>query len=192
MSPRAGKKGRHMKLLIASDIHGDAEALRELARRVEEEAPDRILLLGDLLYHGPRNDLPKGYAPKEAIPILNGWADRVVAVRGNCDAEVDQMVLDFPCRSDDAQLFMDGRLLYLTHGHLAGRTPKDPPRLPAGSAFLSGHTHKKVLERRGGLLFVNPGSPSLPKDGVPSFATCEDGVFALKKLDGETIKELVC
>ena len=172
-----------MKLLIASDLHGSASAVRALARRVEDEEPDRIVLLGDLLYHGPRNDLPEGYAPKEVVGLLNGLADRIVAVRGNCDAEVDQMVLDFPCMADYALVDVDGRELYLTHGHL-----DLAPRLRPGSAFLSGHTHVKTLEERDGVLYVNPGSASIPKDGCASYATYEQGVFALKALDGATLR----
>lgn len=178
-----------MKLLIASDLHGSALATRILAERVEEEMPDRVVLLGDLLYHGPRNDLPEGYSPKDVAPILNGWADIVTAVRGNCDAEVDQMILDFPCRADYALIEADGRLLYLTHGHIPGMTPDDPPRLAPGSAFLSGHTHVKALERNDGILFVNPGSTSIPKDGSASYAVYDDGSFFLRTLGGETIAE---
>lgn len=176
-----------MKLLIASDLHGAAPAVRTLSQRIEAEAPDRIVLLGDLLYHGPRNDLPKGYAPKEVIPILNGYADRIIAVRGNCDAEVDQMVLDFPCLADFALIGIDGRELYLTHGHLSGKAPDNPPRLAEGSAFLSGHTHVKTLEKRSGVLFVNPGSTSIPKDGSASYAIYENGTFTLKTLDGTVL-----
>lgn len=178
-----------MKLVIASDLHGSAAAVRTLATRIEEEAPDRIVLLGDLLYHGPRNDLPQGYAPKEALAILNGMADSIVAVRGNCDAEVDQMVLDFPCMADYALIEVDGRLLYCTHGHLPGKSPDDAPALPKGSAFLSGHTHAKTLEERNGVLFVNPGSTSIPKDGSASYAVYDQGKFTLKSLEGETIRE---
>lgn len=179
-----------MKLLIASDLHGSATAARALAARVEAEVPDRILLLGDLLYHGPRNDLPAGYAPKEVAPILNSWANRVIAVRGNCDAEVDQMVLSFPCQADYALVEADGHLLYLTHGHVSGMTPDAPPTLAAGSAFLTGHTHVKVLENHDGVLFVNPGSTSIPKDGSASYATYDSGTFTLKTLEGNTITEL--
>ena len=178
-----------MKLLIASDLHGAAPAVRALDARVEAESPDRIVLLGDLLYHGPRNDLPEGYAPKEALAVLNGWSARVVAVRGNCDAEVDQMVLDFPCLADYALVEVDGHMLYLTHGHLPGKAPDDPPALPPKSAFLSGHTHVKTLEERDGVLFVNPGSASIPKDGSASYAVYEHGPFALKALDGRTLAE---
>lgn len=173
-----------MKLLIASDLHGSAPAVRTLIDRVEAESPDRIVLLGDVLYHGPRNDLPEGYAPKEAFALLNSLAERIVAVRGNCDAEVDQMVLDFPCMADYALVEADGHLLYLTHGHL-----DLAPQLAPGSALLSGHTHIKTLDERDGVLLVNPGSPSLPKDGVASYAVYERGTFALKTLSGETIAE---
>ena len=171
-----------VKLLIASDLHGAAPAVHALAARIEAEAPDRIVLLGDLLYHGPRNDLPAGYAPKEVIAVLNGLAERIVAVRGNCDAEVDQMVLDFPCMADYALVEVDGHELYLAHGHLG-----DPPRLAPGSACLSGHTHVKTLDNREGVLYVNPGSTSIPKDGTASYAVYEQGAFELKTLEGELV-----
>lgn len=178
-----------MKFVIASDLHGAAPAVRELAKRIEEESPDRVLLLGDLLYHGPRNDLPEGYAPKEVLAILNSMASHITAVRGNCDAEVDQMVLDFPCMADFSQVYADGHLLHLTHGHLAHNSPDDPPTLTAGSALLTGHTHVKRLENADGVLFVNPGSTSIPKDGSASYAVYENGVFTLKTLAGETLQE---
>lgn len=178
-----------MKLLIASDLHGSAPAVKSLSARIDAEMPDRILLLGDLLYHGPRNDLPLGYAPKEVAPLLNSWTNRIVAVRGNCDAEVDQMVLSFPCRADYALLEIDGHLLYLTHGQVPSMTPDNPPALPSGSAFISGHTHIKTLEQRDGILFVNPGSPSLPKDDTPSYAVYENGRFALKDLLGNELAQ---
>lgn len=176
-----------MKLLIASDIHGSAHAALMLARHVEKEAPDRIVLLGDLLYHGPRNPLPHRYAPMEVANILNSWSDRIVAVRGNCDSEVDQMVLAFPCRADYALLEVDGHLLYLTHGHLPGNCPDDAPHLTRGSALITGHTHIKTLDEHDGILFVNPGSTSLPKDETPSYAIYEAGRFTLKNLEGTAI-----
>ncbi len=178
-----------MKLVIASDLHGAAPAVRALAARIEAEAPDRVLLLGDLLYHGPRNDLPEGYAPREVASVLNGMAAHITAVRGNCDAEVDQMVLDFPCLADYALVEADGHLLYLTHGHVPRMTPDDPPALAPGSALLTGHTHVKALEDRGGVLFANPGSTSIPKDGAAGYAVYQHGAFALKSLDGETLAE---
>lgn len=178
-----------MKFVIASDLHGAAPAVHALMERIDKETPDRVLLLGDLLYHGPRNDLPEGYAPKEVLATLNGIAERIVAVRGNCDAEVDQMVLDFPCLSDFSQVWADGHLLHLSHGHLAGNSPDQPPALPHGSALLTGHTHIKRLELVDDVMYVNPGSTSIPKDGCASYAVYDNGTFALKKLDGETLLE---
>ena len=178
-----------MKFVIASDLHGAAPAVHALMERIDRETPDRVLLLGDLLYHGPRNDLPEGYAPKEVLAALNGITERIVAVRGNCDAEVDQMVLDFPCLSDFSQVWADGHLLHLSHGHLAGNSPDRPPALPQGSALLTGHTHIKRLELVDGVMFVNPGSTSIPKDGCASYAVYDNGTFALKKLDGKTLLE---
>lgn len=178
-----------MKFVIASDLHGAAPAVRALMERIDQETPDRVLLLGDLLYHGPRNDLPEGYALKEVLAALNGIAERIVAVRGNCDAEVDQMVLDFPCLSDFSQVWADGHLLHLSHGHLAGNSLDRPPALPQGSALLTGHTHIKRLELVDDVMYVNPGSTSIPKDGCASYAVYENGTFALKTLDGETLLE---
>ena len=107
-----------MKLLIASDIHGSAYWCGRLCEEIEKENPDRVILLGDLLYHGPRNDLPRDYAPKKVIPMLSALAEKIIAVRGNCEAEVDQMVLPFPCLADFSQLLVDGKTFYLTHGHM--------------------------------------------------------------------------
>ena len=164
-----------MKLLIASDIHGSAYWCRKLVETIEAEQPDRIILLGDLLYHGPRNDLPKDYCPKEVIPMLSALADRILAVRGNCEAEVDQMVLPFPCMADYAMVDMGSTMLYLTHGHL--HNPDQLPPLQPGTVFLSGHTHVKLDEVRNGIRCLNPGSVSIPKDGSHSCLICEDGKF---------------
>ncbi len=164
-----------MKLMIASDIHGSAYWCRKLCDLMEEEKPDRLLLLGDLLYHGPRNDLPKDYAPKQVIPLLSQYKDIILAVRGNCEAEVDQMVLPFPCMADFAQIFADGLNLYLTHGHHSN--PDALPPLPAGTVFLSGHTHVKLDEVRNGIRCLNPGSVSIPKDGSHSCLILENGNF---------------
>lgn len=175
-----------MKLLIASDLHGSADAMRTLAARIEEFEPDKILLLGDLLYHGPRNDLPQGYAPKQVIPILNELKGKIVAVRGNCEAEVDQMVLDFPCMDDYALLEVDGLVLGLSHGHIY--SAQQLPPAEHIDVFMSGHTHVKVLEQRAdGLIVLNPGSTTIPKDGSASYATYENGVFALHALDNGVV-----
>ena len=164
-----------MKLLIASDIHGSAYWCRKLAELIEAEQPDALVLLGDLLYHGPRNDLPREYAPKQVIPMLSQYRDIIVAVRGNCEAEVDQMVLPFPCMAEYAQIRVDGVAMSLTHGH--HQNPDSLPPLPAGSVFLSGHTHVKMDETRGGIRCLNPGSVSIPKDGTHSCLIYENGEF---------------
>lgn len=176
-----------MKFLIASDIHGSAYWAERLMAAIEAEQPDRIILLGDLLYHGPRNDLPRDYAPKRVIPLLNDLAKsgRVIAVRGNCEAEVDQMVFEFPCMSDSALVMdSDGRELFCTHGHVFGagmhNSVDNAPVLPAGSALVYGHTHIKVNEesqKHPGLWLFNPGSVSIPKDGTHSYGIYEDGSF---------------
>lgn len=176
-----------MKFLIASDIHGSAYWAERLMSAIEEEQPDRVILLGDLLYHGPRNDLPRDYAPKRVILLLNDLAKsgRVIAVRGNCEAEVDQMVLEFPCMSDSALVMdSDGRELFCTHGHVFGagvhNSVDNAPTLPAGSALVYGHTHIKVNEesqKHPGLWLFNPGSVSIPKDGTHSYGIYEDGSF---------------
>ena len=173
-------KEENMRFAIASDIHGSATWCEQLVRALEDEKPDQIILLGDLLYHGPRNPLPDGYAPAEVASMLNELADRIVAVRGNCDSEVDQMMLDFPCLADYALVTDGTQKLFCTHGHV--HTPEAPPRLAPGSLFLSGHTHVKVDEQRDGIRFVNPGSVSLPKDDSRSFALYSDGKVEFREL----------
>ena len=170
-----------MKYVIASDIHGSAYWCEKLCRIIEEERPHKILLLGDLLYHGPRNDLPRDYAPKQVIPMLSRYAARIIAVRGNCEAEVDQMVLPFPCMADFALVEADGLSLYLTHGHL--HSPDKLPPLEQGTIFLSGHTHVKLDDVRNGIRCINPGSVSIPKDGSHSCIIYENGHFDVRILE---------
>lgn len=175
-----------MKLLFASDIHGSAYWCRKLEERIAAEAPDRLVLLGDLLYHGPRNDLPRDYDPKEVLLILNRYRNIITAVRGNCDAEVDQMVLEFPIMADFVPLWLDGVTLFCTHGHLY--SPDQPPPLAPGDVLMNGHTHLYADERRNGFRYLNPGSVSLPKENRPnSYMTWENGLFTLKKMDGTVI-----
>ncbi len=191
-----------MKLLIASDIHGAATWCQKLMDEIEKESPDRVILLGDLLYHGPRNDLPEDYAPKEVIAMLNGIKDQVIAVRGNCEAEVDQMVLDFPCMADYDVLWdpeaenpithTKGQELFFTHGHVWGpgihNSVDHLPNLPKGSALVYGHTHKKVNEPapgNPGILCFNPGSVGIPKDGTHSYGMYESGAFKHRLLGME-------
>ena len=164
-----------MKLLIASDLHGSAYWCAKLMERIDEENPDRIVLLGDLLYHGPRNDLPRDYAPKQVIAMLSEHKDRILAVRGNCEAEVDQMVLPFSCMADYALLEADGVRMYLTHGHHAN--PENLPPVAQGTVFLSGHTHVKIDKMVDGIRCLNPGSVSIPKDGSHSCLIFEKGEF---------------
>lgn len=180
-----------MKLLFASDIHGSASYCKQLCTRIENESPDKIVLLGDLLYHGPRNDLPSGYSPKEVIPLLNSLADRIIAVRGNCDSEVDQMVLDFPCMADYTTIMTEtGKVIFATHGHIM--TPDEHEGSTSFDVFISGHTHVKQAYDTGEFLVINPGSISLPKDGERSYATYADGVFNLKDLAGTTLQSISC
>ncbi len=179
-----------MKLFIASDIHGSAHFLKILLERYAETNADKFIILGDILYHGPRNDLPLGYAPKEVIALLNPLAGEIIAVRGNCEAEVDQMVLAFPCMASYAPLLLeDGRLLFATHGHEFNEE-KLPP-MPKGSVLLHGHTHVKTLSDKGDYYLLNPGSASIPKDGSHSYMAYENGVFETKDLlTGETLGRL--
>ena len=169
-----------MKFLIASDIHGSALWCERLMEQVEREAPDKIILLGDLLHHGPRNSLPEGHDPREVARMLNEQAERIIAVRGNCEAEVDQVMLDFPCMADYALVCDGGRELFCTHGHLFDA--ENLPPLSPDACFISGHTHVQVNEVKDGRRFVNPGSVSLPKDGTHGYAVYEDGVFELRSL----------
>ena len=172
-----------MKLLIASDIHGDILATRRLFEAFDREKADKLLLLGDLLYHGPRNDLPAHYAPKEVIEVLNGRKDVLYCVRGNCEAEVDSMVLQFPVRADYALLVLEGRTLFATHGHLY---EKSTLPLTKGDCYVQGHTHIPMKEEDNGILYLNPGSVALPKGGAPAtYMVFESNDFFLKTLDGE-------
>lgn len=170
-----------MKFVIASDIHGSAYWCGKLMEVLEEEKPDKLLLLGDVLYHGPRNDLPKEYAPKQVIPMLTKWADKILCVRGNCEAEVDQMVLPFPCMSDYAVVTDGDKTLYMTHGHLWN--PEHLPKLVPGTIFLYGHTHVKFDQEIEGVRCLNPGSVSIPKDGSHSCLIYENGTFTVRILE---------
>ncbi|MCI8388351.1 MAG: phosphodiesterase [Clostridiales bacterium] len=173
-----------MKLMIASDIHGSAKYCEMLLDAFKFEGADRLLLLGDLLYHGPRNDLPDGYAPKKVIELLNSISDRLLCVRGNCEAEVDQMVLDFPVMADYCILYAGERMIFATHGHHYGESC--PPPHKKGDILLNGHTHIPKCVEHDDFLYINPGSVSIPKENSPhSYMILEDGQLTWKKLDGE-------
>lgn len=173
-----------MKWLIASDIHGSSYYCEKLLKAFEEENADKILLLGDVLYHGPRNDLPKDYAPKTVIAMLNNLKDKIMCVRGNCDTEVDQMVLEFPVLADYAILTVNDRLIYATHGHKYG--PDNLPPLQKGDALLFGHIHVPKCYEENGILILNPGSVSIPKENSHhSYMILDGNKLSWKNLDGE-------
>ena len=173
-----------MKLMFASDIHGSALYCEKMLEAYSREGAERLCLLGDILYHGPRNDLPEGHAPKKVIAMLNPMKPQLMCVRGNCDTEVDQMVLEFPVLADYAVLTAGSRLLYATHGHVYN-TAHLPPLQP-GDILLHGHTHIPAWEQFGrDNLYLNPGSVSIPKENSPrSYMTLQDGVLVWKDLDG--------
>lgn len=172
-----------MKWLIASDIHGSAYYCRALLEAFAAENADRLLLLGDILYHGPRNDLPREYDPKAVIALLNPLADRILCVRGNCDTEVDQMVLAFPIMAEYALLTEGNTLIFATHGHHFHAEALPP--LHEGDLLLHGHTHIPELTQKNGITILNPGSVSIPKEETPnSYLTLENGLFIWKSLDG--------
>lgn len=176
-----------MRLAIASDIHGAASWCRGFMEALDAIQPDKVVLLGDVLYHGPRNDVPQDYAPKDVITMMNSIADNIIAVRGNCEAEVDQMVLNFACMADHNILFDPDaqRTLFFTHGHIYGPGLHNSvdcwPQLASGSALVYGHTHKKVhqeVEGHEGIEIFNPGSIGIPKDGSHSFGLYDNGMFS--------------
>ena len=171
-----------MKYLIASDLHGSAHCCRALLEAFEREQADRIILLGDLLYHGPRNDYPAEYDTRAVTALLNGVKDKLLCVRGNCDSEVDQMVLEFPMLAEYAFVEADGLRIFATHGHNYG--PDKLPPLPEGSYLLCGHIHLPVCRPMGNITYLNPGSLSLPKENTPcSYMILENGIFTWHKLD---------
>ncbi len=177
-----------MKWIIASDIHGSAEYCKQLLDAYSREGGDRLLLLGDILYHGPRNDLPNEYAPKTVIEMLNAMKNDILCVRGNCDTEVDQMVLDFPILAEYALLPIGNNTIFITHGHKFNT--KTPPMLKDGDILLHGHTHIPVCEDNGSFIYMNPGSTSIPKNGSErSYMTFDGSVFKWKSLDGKEYME---
>ena len=165
-----------MKLMIASDIHGSEYYCKKMLDEFENHHADKLLLLGDILYHGPRNDLPYGYNPKGVIALLNPLKDKILCVRGNCDTEVDQMVLDFPILAEYAYLYIDGKTIFATHGHKFNC--ENPPSLNKGDILLNGHTHIPANENKGDFIYINPGSISIPKNNSDhSYIIMENGEF---------------
>ncbi len=174
-----------MKCVIASDIHGSAEFCKKLLDAYNREGAGRLFLLGDILYHGPRNNLPGEYNPKEVIAMLNAMKGSILCVRGNCDTDVDQMVLDFPIMAEYAIIAVGDRMIYATHGHKFNTS--NIPSIKRGDVLLHGHTHIPKCEEFGdGLLYCNPGSVSIPKDGSEhSYMTLDGNVLEWKNLDGK-------
>ena len=177
-----------MKFLIASDIHGSEFYCKKLLEAYKNEKADRLLLLGDILYHGPRNDLPEGYAPKKVITLLNDIKNEILCVRGNCDTEVDQMVLDFPILGEYAVIPVGERLLYATHGHNFNESHLPP--LMNGDILLHGHTHVPKCVEHDEYIYMNPGSVSIPKENSHhGYMTLCDSEFLWKDFDGNIIME---
>ena len=176
-----------MKYIIASDIHGSFTYAEKLISIYNEEKADKLVLLGDILYHGPRNDLPDGYAPKKVFALLNEYKNDIICVRGNCDAEVDQMVLEFPIMADYVVLENGNHAIFATHGHVYNENSM--PKLNKGDILLHGHTHLVVCKNLDDVTYINPGSISLPKDGNHGYIVFEDGVFTFKTIDGKILNQ---
>ena len=177
-----------MKLMIASDLHGSGYYTKKLMDAFQAEGAEKLLLLGDLLYHGPRNPLPEEYDCPTVAQQLNAIKDSIIAIRGNCDCEVDQMVLDFPILADYALVEADGLTLWATHGHRWHE--KNLPPMAEGTILLNGHTHVPALRNHGNYFYMNPGSVSIPKeDSWHGYMTLEDGLFLWKDLEGQVRQE---
>lgn len=175
-----------MKLMFASDIHGSLPATERVLERFAQSGARWLIILGDVLNHGPRNALPEGYAPGEVAERLNSVAERIVAVRGNCDSEVDQMLLRFPMTAPWQQVLLDNQRLFLTHGHLFG--PDSLPALRASDVLVYGHTHLPVAEKKGDIYHFNPGSVSIPKGGFQaSYGLLDDNVLSVIALNDQSI-----
>lgn len=176
-----------MKLVFASDIHGSLSAAEAVLRQYKAEGAERLVLLGDLLYHGPRNDLPDRYDPKGVTALLNENKNDLLCVRGNCDAEVDQMVLEFPIMADYAIFDLDGTTAFVTHGHLFNLENLPPHK--RGDLLIHGHTHVHTVIEKDGMTYINPGSAALPKENQPkTYMVYENRTLTIKTLDGETVK----
>lgn len=183
------KEAKHTKIMILSDIHGSETYLKKVLAIYESEQPDFLFLLGDILYHGPRNPLPEGYNPKGVIELLNPLKERIIAVRGNCDSEVDQMVLDFPMRGDYQQVLIEDQKFFLSHGHLFDN--ELPNLLSPNTMYIQGHSHIPMMRKTNQCWHLNPGSISLPKENHPhTFAMYEGGIFTIYTLDHQVYMQM--
>lgn len=177
-----------MKIMVASDIHGSAYYCKEMINAFNKEKPEKLLLLGDILYHGPRNELPKEYSPKSVIEQLNSIKENILCVRGNCDSEVDQMVLEFPVLADYCILYVNNRMIFATHGHLFNEN--NLPPLKKGDILLNGHTHIPKCVEYNNYLYLNPGSVSIPKGNSKNgYIIITEESVKWKNLNGEVYKE---
>ncbi len=178
-----------MKIMFLSDIHGSLKYLNCAIKRFEEEKADKLILLGDLMYHGPRNPLPEEYQPKEVADILNKHKEKIIAVRGNCDSEVDQMLLEFPIMADYTEIILENHKIFATHGHIYNK--ENMPLLNSNDIFIHGHFHIPMAEKINEIYYLNPGSISLPKENNKnSYGILKDNKFLIKDLLGNTIKEI--
>ena len=172
-----------MKLLFVSDIHGSIYYLKKAIEIFNQEEAEQMIILGDLLYHGPRNPLPKEYDPAQVLTLLNEYKDKIIAVRGNCDSEVDQMVLEFPIMAEYSIIFNNNRKIFATHGHKFNKD--NMPNIGDNDILIHGHTHIPVAEKVGTRYVLNPGSISLPKENNPnSYGIMTDTDFVIKDFDG--------
>ncbi len=181
--------GINMKLFFISDIHGSISSLRTALDFFESERADRIIVLGDSLYHGPRNPLPEDYSPAEVAALLNCYKDKIIAVRGNCDSEVDQMLIEYPMMETSSTVLLNDRKMFLTHGHIYN--PENLPHLSSGDIFAFGHIHLPVAEKQGEVYIFNPGSITLPKGGNPkSYGIYDGNNLSVKSFDGAILAEI--
>lgn len=179
----------YMKILFISDIHGSLYYTRKAIEVFKEEAADFMVILGDELYHGARNPLPLEYNPKEVALLLNEYADRIIAIRGNCDSEVDEMVIEYPIMATYSTILYHNRRLFLTHGHIYNE--ENMPKLRAGDAFIYGHTHIPKAEKKDDIYIINPGSITLPKENHPnSYGILANDTFQIQDFDGNIMKSI--
>lgn len=177
-----------MKIVIAGDIHGSELYCEKLLSLFDKSGADKLVLMGDLLYHGPRNDLPNGYDPKKTVELLNAYADKILCVRGNCEAEVDQMLLDFPVMADYALVSFGDTQAFVTHGHLFSKAM--PPKMSGCQLLINGHTHVPAFDRCNGFVYLNPGSVSIPKESSAHGCIVTDGkTFDFTDLDGVVYRQ---
>ncbi|MDD4819417.1 MAG: phosphodiesterase [Flavobacteriales bacterium] len=178
-----------MKIAFISDIHGSKYWAEKAFACANAWGADKIAVLGDVMYHGPRNPLPEGYDPMGVAALLNENKDKIIAVRGNCDSEVDQMQVKYPMMADSTQIVLPQRTFFLTHGHVF--SPENHPEMPVGTVFVFGHIHLPVAEKKGEMVYFNPSSVSLPHGGFPnSWGRYEDGRLEIVDMDGNVIKSL--